>query len=96
MSEFLRGDTLLGLVVDMTVTSKGRVTIPKSVRQKLGIRKGTRVRVVVVDDHAELHLVSMPAEVSGSGFGMLESDRLSVAADFDPASVLQGESWERR
>ncbi len=77
--------------MDTTVTSKGQVTIPKAVRQKLGIRKGTRVRVVVVDDHAELRLVSTPAEVQASGFGLLASDRPSVAAGFDPASVLRDE-----
>ena len=75
--------------MDTTVTSKGQVTIPRAVRQKLGIRKGTRVRVVVVGDHAELRLVSTPAEVSDSGFGLLTSKRPSVAVDFDPASLLR-------
>ena len=77
--------------MDTTVTSKGQVTIPKAVRQRLGIRKGTRVRVVVVNDHAELRLVSSPVEVKGSGFGLLTSNRPSVPVDFDPASVLRDE-----
>ena len=75
--------------MDTTVTSKGQVTIPKDVRQKLGIRKGTRVRVVRVNDHAELWLVASPVEVPSSGFGLLTSSRASVPVDFDPASVLR-------
>jgi len=78
-----------GVEMDTTVTSKGQVTIPKAVRQTLGIRKGTRVRVVVVDDHAELRLVSTPVEVQDSGFGLLESTQPSVVAGFDPASLLR-------
>ena len=74
--------------MDTTVTSKGQVTIPKDARQKLGIRKGTRARVVVVNDHAELWLVSSPVEDQSSGFGLLTSKRASVPVGFDPASVL--------
>ncbi len=71
-----------------TVTSKGQVTIPQKVRQKLGIRKGTQVAFTLSGDHVELHLVNTPAELPESGFGMLKTKRLSVAADFDPASLL--------
>ena len=39
-----------------TVTSKGQVTIPKEVRQRLGIRKGTKVEFSVVEDHIEMRL----------------------------------------
>ena len=75
----------------VSVTSKGQVTIPKDVRQKLGIRAGSRVTMRVVGDHAELMVVSQPSEVDAGGFGMLQSQRESVPADFDVANLAAGE-----
>ena len=75
----------------VSVTSKGQVTIPKNIRQKLGIRAGTRVTIRVVGDHAELLVVSQPAKVASGGFGMLRSRRRSVPADFDVPTLASGE-----
>lgn len=72
---------------NLSVTSKGQVTIPKHIRQKLGIRAGSRVAFRLVGDHAELEVVNAPAEVDGSGFGLLSSRRKSVPADFDVAGL---------
>jgi len=72
-----------------TVTSKGQVTIPKPVRQQLGIRQGTRIEFSLVRDHVELRVHSSPAEVPASGFGMLTSRKRAVPSDFDPASLLK-------
>lgn len=74
--------------METTVTSKGQVTIPKSVRQRLGLRRGSKVEFVVVDDRVELRVHSTPMEVPTSGFGMLRSMRAAVPADFDPADLL--------
>lgn len=71
----------------VSVTSKGQVTIPKKIRQKLGIRAGSQVTFRIVGDHAELEVLHTPAEVSDSGFGLLSSRRKSVPADFDVASL---------
>lgn len=71
-----------------SVTSKGQVTIPSDVRQKLGIRTGSQVRFKVVGQHAEIELVSSPASVPESGFGLLRSRRKSAPADFDVATLL--------
>lgn len=76
---------------ELSVTSKGQVTIPKAVRQKLGIRAGSKVKFRVVGDHAELIKVSTCAGLPTSGFGMLKSKRKSVPADFDVASLLASE-----
>mgnify|MGYP003573086352 len=78
-----------------TVTSKGQVTIPQEVRRKLGIRKGCKVEFTVIGDHVEMRLLSKPAKVPDSGFGMLKSKRRAVAADFDPASLLNSQRSER-
>ena len=71
-----------------TVTSKGQVTIPKAVRQRLGIRTGAKISFEVVGDHVELRLLSRPVAEADGGFGMLKSRRVSVPADFDAASLL--------
>jgi len=75
--------------VDTRVTSKGQVTIPQHVRRRFGIRQGSRVEFAVVGDHVELRVVSRPAEVKRSGFGLLKSRRRSAPADLDPAALLK-------
>jgi AbrB family looped-hinge helix DNA binding protein len=73
---------------DLSVTSKGQVTIPKDIRQKLGIRAGSKVRFRIVGDHAELAVASAPVPVRASGAGMLRHKGPAVAADFDVATLL--------
>lgn len=73
-----------------SVTSKGQVTIPKEVRQRLGIRAGSRVSFRVVGDHVEMKAVSMPAAVPTSGFGLVKTKKTAVPADFDPAQLASG------
>lgn len=72
-----------------SVTSKGQVTIPKEVRQELGIRAGSRITFSLVGDHVEMRVKSSPSAVVGSGFGMVKSRRATIPADFDPASLLK-------
>ena len=72
-----------------SVTSKGQVTIPKEIRQKLGIRAGSRVEFVVINDHAEMRISHRAPEVVSSGFGMLKSRRPSVPATLDPATLIK-------
>ncbi|MBI3375098.1 MAG: AbrB/MazE/SpoVT family DNA-binding domain-containing protein [Betaproteobacteria bacterium] len=72
-----------------SVTSKGQVTIPKEVRQQLGIRQGSRIEFALVGDHVEMRVRSSPSGEPGSGFGMLKSRRAAVPADFDPATLLK-------
>lgn len=72
-----------------SVTSKGQVTIPKSVRQRLGIRQGSKIVFSFVGDHVEMRVKSTPRDVPTSGFGMLKSKRPAVPVDFDPATLLK-------
>jgi AbrB family looped-hinge helix DNA binding protein len=72
-----------------SVTSKGQVTIPKVVRQQLGIRQGSRIEFALVGDHVELRVKSSPSGVQDSGFGMLKSRRASAPADLDPATLIK-------
>jgi AbrB family looped-hinge helix DNA binding protein len=71
-----------------SVTSKGQVTIPLEIRQRLGIRKGSRVSFILSGNHIELRVSKTPETVTSSGFGMLKSKRKPVPADFDVANLL--------
>jgi AbrB family looped-hinge helix DNA binding protein len=68
-----------------SVTSKGRVTIPKELRQRLGIRQGSRIEFSLVAGHVEMRVWSSPSDKPRSGFGMLKSRRTAVPAHVDPA-----------
>ena len=71
-----------------TVSNTGQVTIPKELRKRLGIAKGSKLGFSVVDGHIELRLLDQqPTETPTSGFGMLKSKRRSIPADFDPATL---------
>ncbi len=73
-----------------SMTSKGQVTIPKRLRQKLGLRQGSKVTFVLVGDRVEMRVASTPtaATAISSGFGLLTSKRKPVPAEFDVASLL--------
>lgn len=72
-----------------SVTSKGQVTIPKEIRQRLGIRQGSLIEFAYVGDHVEMYVKSSPTEVPDGGFGMLKSRRAALPTDFDPATLLK-------
>ena len=72
-----------------SMTSKGQVTIPKALRQQLGLARGSRVSFQLVDDHIEVRACKPQQPVGPSGFGLLRSRRPPVPVDFDAASLLQ-------
>ena len=76
-------------MIHTSVTSKGQVTIPKAVRQQLGIRKGSKVSFKVIGDHIELIVCKTPVEIKESGFGLLKTEKRAVPVDFDPAELLK-------
>lgn len=79
-----------------SVTSKGQVTIPKPLRQRLGLRQGSKVEFVLVGDPVEMRIVRTPADLPASGFGRLKSTRAAVSADFDPARLHASDKTRRR
>lgn len=52
------------------VSAKGWVVIPKELREKYGLKRGTRVQVVAYDE--ALALVPLPDDPVGALHGMLE------------------------
>ena len=73
----------------IAVTSQGRVTIPKELRKRLGIRRGSRVEFVVVGDRVELRLMNRAMEAVQSGYGMLRTRRRAAPADIDVAPLIR-------
>jgi hypothetical protein len=65
------------------------MVLGNSVRQQLGLARGSRVSFQLVGDHIEVRPLRQEQSLSASGFGMLHSQRPPVAADFDPASLLR-------
>jgi AbrB family looped-hinge helix DNA binding protein len=83
----------------VSVTSKGQITIPLSLRKRLGLQHGSRVELVVVNDHLEMHLPAQPAvagSLAGSGFGLLKSPMSAVPADFDTATLAMPRQRTRK
>ena len=85
-----------GAVETTTMTSKGQVTIPKAVRQRLGLRRGTKIAVVVEGDHAVLRPAVPPRAAPRSGFGMVQVKGAAVPPDFDVASLLAPKAAAKR
>ena len=89
----LPGNTCLRSAVDASstcsMTSKGQVTIPKALRQQLGLARGSRVCFELVGDHIEVRPFKPQQPLSTSGFGLLKSQRPPVPVDFDAASLLR-------
>jgi AbrB family looped-hinge helix DNA binding protein len=89
----LPGNTCLVSTVDASsscsITSKGQVTIPKALRQQLGLGRGSRVCFELVGDHLELRPWKPQQTLPASGFGLLKSRRPPVPVEFDPASLLR-------
>ena len=75
-----------------TMTSKGQVTVPKAVRQQLGLQQGTRVAFVVEGDHAVLRPAVPKRAAPASGFGLVKVSGPAVPADFDVATLLKPEA----
>ena len=74
-----------------SVTSKSQITIPKHIRQQLGIRKGSKLEATIVGNHIELYIDNIPTAIKSTGFAMLQSNRPAVPTDFDPASLLNND-----
>ncbi len=83
-----------------TVTSKGQVTIPKRIREALGIKPGSRVEFFLEDDHLVVELAGAGAvETSGGALrkyarrkaGESETDRIErVRREVAHGSSIEG------
>ena len=74
-----------------TITSKGQITIPRELRQYLGLQQGMAVTFTMAGDHLELRPAPSPRQGIASGFGLIKSHQVGIPADFDVAT-LQGDA----
>lgn len=71
-----------------TLTSKGQVTIPRDVRQHFGLKQGMAITFAIEGDHIALRAARSLRQADTSGFGLIQSRRKGVPADFDAASLV--------
>ncbi|WP_396270334.1 AbrB/MazE/SpoVT family DNA-binding domain-containing protein [Ideonella sp.] len=74
-----------------TLTSKGQVTIPQALRQRLGLVPGQAVEFAISDDATCITLRPTPSvrQLPQQGFGMVKVSGPHVPADWDAASLLK-------
>ena len=72
-----------------TMTSKGQLTVPKAVREKLSLHTGTHVSFVVIDGHAELTPISTPLSALKS---VLPKPGLRLSVEEMDRAVARGAS----
>lgn len=73
-------------MLESTVTKKGQTTLPKPVRETLGVRAGDRVRYVILE--GEVRILSVrPIDRL---FGALEHDGPAVSLERMDEAVAEG------
>lgn len=72
-----------------SITSKGRTTLPKPVREALGVGAGDRVRYVILDNEVRV----LPMRPIGRLFGALKHDSPRVTLD-DMEGAMAEEACE--
>ena len=78
--------------VESAITSKGQATIPKEIRDHLGLKPGDRVKFFVHPDGTVVLLPKLPASALR---GMLKSSR-RVTIDAMNEAILEGASQADR
>ena len=73
-------------MVESAITSKGQTTLPKSVRQALGVKTGDRVRYVILDNEVRI----LPVRPIGGLFGALKHDGPALTLEEMEQAVAEG------
>ena len=80
----------------VSVTSKGQVTVPKRVRQALGITSGSKIKFDIVDGQAQPHLVRRGAtSCVEDGPGILGYKGLRIPIDELQGAVAVSKAAQR-
>ncbi len=77
-------------MVESSITSKGQTTLPKVVRETLGIETGDRIRYAIYDDEVRI----LPVRPIGRLFGVLEYDGPAVTDEDMDQAVADGACGE--
>ena len=75
-------------MIESAITSKGQTTLPKAVREALGVRAGDRVRYVIFDDEVRI----LPVCPVNRLFGVLQHTGPAVTLEEMEQAVVSGAS----
>ena len=73
-------------MIESAITSKGQTTLPKPVREALGVRSGDRIRYVILDNEVRI----LPIRPIGQLFGTLKHDGPSATLDDMERAIAEG------
>ena len=73
-------------MLESAVSSKGQTTLPKPVREALGVRAGDRVRYAILDGEVRI----LPVRAIGRLFGALKHDGPPVALEDMDRAIADG------
>ena len=73
-------------MLESSVTKKGQTTLPKSVREALGVGAGDRVRYLILDGEVRI----LPVRPIHRLFGVLEHDGPPVSLEQMDEAVAEG------
>ena len=73
-------------MVESAITSKGQTTLPKSVREALGVVPGDRVRYVILDNEVRM----MPMRPLARLFGAFKHDGPPVTLQDMERAIAEG------
>lgn len=78
-----------GAVMESTITSKGQATIPKAVRDRLGVKPGDRIKFFV---HPNGSVVILPTRPVTDLRGIVKARRRPVAIEEMDEAIARGAS----
>lgn len=73
-------------MLESTVTKKGQTTLPKPVRESLGVRAGDRVRYVILEGEVRI----LPVRPIHRLFGALQHEGQAVTLEQMDEAVAEG------
>lgn len=77
-------------MITSAITSKGQTTLPKPVREALGVGAGDRVRYVILDNEVRV----LPIRPIGRLFGALKHDGPRVTLEDMERAIAKGACGE--
>ena len=79
--------------MDATLTRKGQATVPKAVREHLGVKPGDRIRYFI---HPDGTVVILPIRPVSALRGILKSARRATIEEMDKAIRIKATKRARR
>ena len=78
-------------MIESSITTKGQTTLPKPVRDALGVRPGDRVRYLIVDGDVRI----LPVRSIDRLFGAMRADGPPATLDDMERAIAEGATESR-